>query len=102
MRYGCRCIHILLQRAGWSLSIKRVRRLYNLEGFQMRLKPRQRRVMAKLCSDRSKATEPDQVWAMDWMFDETFEGKRLWVVTVINTWTQLCPVLPVCRSSTAM
>jgi putative transposase len=33
----------------------------------MRLKPPRRRVMAKLRDDRSNATGPNQVWAMDWM-----------------------------------
>jgi len=102
VRYGYRRIHILLQREGWPMNIKRVRRLYNLEGLQMRLKPPRRRVMAKLRSDRSNATGPNQVWAMDWMFDETFDGKRLWVLTVIDTWSRVCPVMRVCRSATAM
>lgn len=102
VRYGYRRIHVLLRRDGWEVTIKRVRRLYNLEGLQMRLKPPRRRVMAKLRSDRSDATGPNQVWAMDWMFDETFDGKRLWVLTVIDTWSRVCPVMRVCRSATAM
>jgi len=102
VRYGYRRIHVLLRRDGWEVTIKRVRRLYNLEGLQMRLKPPRRRVMAKLRSDRSDATGPNQVWAMDWMFDETFDGKRLWVLTVIDTWSRVCPVMRVCRSAMAM
>jgi transposase InsO family protein len=102
VRYGYRRIHILLRREGWPINVKRVRRLYNLEGLQMRLKPPRRRVMAKLRSDRSDAIGPNQVWAMDWMFDETFDGKRLWVLTVIDTWSRVCPVMRVCRSATAM
>jgi putative transposase len=102
VRYGYRRIHILLRREGWEVNVKRVRRLYNLDGLQMRLKPPRRRVMAKLRSDRSDATGPNQVWAMDWMFDETFDGRRLWVLTVIDTWSRICPVMRVCRSATAM
>ena len=102
VRYGYRRLHILLRREGWEINVKRVRRLYNLEGLQMRLKPPRRRVMAKLRSDRSDATGPNQVWAMDWMFDETFDGRRLWVLTVIDTWSRVCPVMRVCRSATAM
>jgi hypothetical protein len=67
------------------MNIKRVRRLYHLEGLQMRLKPPRRRVTAKLRCDRSDATGPNQIWAMDWMFGETFDGKRLWVLTVIDS-----------------
>jgi len=58
--------------------------------------------MAKLRDDRSNATAPNQVWAMDWMHDELFDGRRLWVLTVVDTWSRLCPVLRVCRSATAM
>ncbi len=102
VRYGYRRIHILLKREGWAVNVKRVRRLYNLEGLQMRLKPPRRRVMAKLRSDRSDATGPNQVWAMDWMFDETFDGRRLWVLTIVDTWSRVCPAMRVCRSATAM
>jgi putative transposase len=37
MRYGYRRIHVLLRREGWHVNVKRVRRLYNLEGLQMRI-----------------------------------------------------------------
>jgi HTH-like domain len=102
MRYGYRRITVLLRREGWRVNVKRVRRLYNLEGLQMRHKPPRRRVMAKLRADRSDATGPNQVWAMDWMYDELFDGRRLWVLTVVDTWSRICPVLRVCRSATAM
>jgi putative transposase len=102
VRYGYRRIHILLRREGWPVNVKRVRRLYNQEGLQMRLKPPRRRVMAKLRSDRSDATGPNQVWAMDWMHDELFDGRRLWLLTVVDTWSRVCPVMRVCRSATAM
>jgi len=58
--------------------------------------------MAKLRDDRSNATAPNQVWAMDWMHDELFDGRRLWVLTVVDTWSRVCPVLRVCRSATVM
>ncbi len=102
MRYGYRRIAVVLRREGWRVNVKRVRRLYQLEGLQMRHKPPRRRVMAKLRSDRSDATGPNQVWAMDWMHDELFDGRRLWVLTVVDTWSRLCPVMRVCRSATAM
>jgi len=65
MRYGYRRITVLLRREGWHVNVKRVHRLYRLEGLQMRLKPPRRRVMAKLRDDRSNATGANQVWAMD-------------------------------------
>jgi putative transposase len=42
------------------------------------------------------------VWAMDWMHDELFDGRRLWVLTVVDAWSRVCSVMRVCRSATAM
>jgi transposase InsO family protein len=97
MRYGYRRITVLLRREGQHVNVKRVRRLYRLEGLQMRLI-----VMAKLRDDRSNATGPDQVWEMDWMHDELFDGRRLWVLTVVDTYSQVCPIMRVYPSATAM
>jgi putative transposase len=41
-------IAVLLRREGWRVNVKRVHRLYRLEGLQIQLKPPRRRVMAKL------------------------------------------------------
>jgi putative transposase len=57
--------------------------------------------MAKLRDDRSNASGPNQVWAMDWMYDELFNGKRIWILTVVDTWSRICPVMCVTRSATA-
>ena len=51
-RYGYRRIHIILRREGWRVNVKRVHRLYRLEGLQMRHKPPRRRVTARLRYDR--------------------------------------------------
>ena len=48
-----------------SFEVNRLPWSTRIEGLQMRLKPPRRRVMAKLRSDRSDATGPNQVWAMD-------------------------------------
>ncbi len=36
VRYGYRRLHVLLRREGWRINLKRVRRLYNLEGLSLR------------------------------------------------------------------
>ena len=35
-RFGYRRLHVLLRREGWTINMKRVRRLYRLEGLQLR------------------------------------------------------------------
>ena len=77
------------------MNIKREHRLYRRVGLQMRLKPARRRVMAN-CATTAAATGPNQVWAMDWVHDELFDGRRLWILTVVDTWSRVCPVMRVC------
>ena len=61
MRYGYRRVHVLLQREGWEVNTKRIYRLYNELGLQLRNKTPKRRVKAKLRDDRASgdATERD-------------------------------------------
>jgi putative transposase len=42
-RFGYNRIYIMLRREGWRVNLKRVRRLYRLEGLQVRLRVRKRR-----------------------------------------------------------
>ena len=67
----------------------------------MRHKPPRRRVTAKLREDRTSAAAPHQIWAMDWMHDQLFDGRRIWVLTVVDTYSRVCPALRVCRVANA-
>ena len=59
----------------------------------MRHKPPRRRVMAKLRDDRMTAASPNDCWSMDWMYDELFDGTRLWILTLIDNFSRVCPAL---------
>ena len=95
VRYGYRRIHVLLRREGWGVNAKRVCRLYREMGLQLRNKAPKRRVKAKLRSDRTTATAPNEIWAMDFVHDQLFDGKKLRVLTVVDTFTRLSPAIDV-------
>lgn len=57
VRYGYRRVHVLLQRDGWAVNIKRVYRLYKELGLQLRNKMPKRRVKAKLRKGRTNARQ---------------------------------------------
>ena len=57
VRYGYRCIHVLLRREGWLVNPKRIYRLYKELGLQLRNKTPKRRVKAKLRDERRVAME---------------------------------------------
>ena len=98
VRYGHRRVHVLLDREGWGINVKKVYRIYKELGIQLRHKTPKRRVKAKLRDDRAVAVGPNDVWAMDFVHDQLATGKKLRVLTVVDTLSRYVPVLDV-RSS---
>ena len=82
--YGYRRIHVLLRREGWKVNHKRVYRLYRLEGLRMRPKRPRRHVSGQRRESRVVASRPDERWAMDFMSDELFDGRRIRVLTIVD------------------
>ena len=95
VRYGYRRIHVLLRREGWPVNAKRVCRLYREMGLQLRSKSPKRRVKAQLPEDRSTPTAANQVWAMDFVHDQLFDGRKIRVLTIVDTFTRLSPAIQV-------
>jgi putative transposase len=93
VRYGYRRIHVLLRREGWLINMKRVRRIYSELGLQLRNKTPKRRVKAKLREDRVQATQPNESWAMDFVHDQLATGKKLRVLTVVDTFSKFSPAI---------
>ena len=73
------------------MNPKRVRRLYNELGLQLRNKTPKRRVKAKLREDRSEATRTNQVWAMDFVHDQLATGRKLRILTIVDTFSRFSP-----------
>lgn len=93
VRYGYRRVHVVLQREGWVINQKKVRRIYNELGLQLRNKTPKRRVKAKLRDDRTPAVRPNEVWAMDFVHDQLATGKKIRVLTVVDTFSRFSPVV---------
>ncbi len=88
VRYGYRCIHVLLCREGWGINHKRVYRLYKEEGLLLRSKRPKRIVSAMHREKAESATRPDEVWSMDFMSDAFFDGRRLKLMAVVDNYTR--------------
>jgi putative transposase len=95
VRYGYRRIHVLLRREGWKINHKRTYRLYCEEDLQMRSKTPKRRVSAKLREDRRPASAPGEVWAMDFLADQLFNGQRIRVLTIVDNFSKLSATIGV-------
>jgi putative transposase len=93
VRYGYRRVHVLLRREGWRVNPKRVYRLYRELGLQLRNKSPKRRVKAKLREDRREATQVNENWAMDFVHDQLATGRKLRVLTIVDTFSRFSPVI---------
>jgi len=72
---------------------KRIYRLYKEMGLQLRNKTPKRRVKAKLRDDRSVATATNQIWAMDFVHDQLATGKKLRILTIVDTFSRFSPAV---------
>ena len=67
-RWGWRRAAKELRREGWKVNNKRVRRLWRDEGLRVPVRRRRKR-KAPRTPGSVVATRPDQVWALDYVFD---------------------------------
>jgi putative transposase len=93
VRYGYRRVHVLLRREGWAVNAKRIYRLYKELGLQLRNKVPKRRVKAKLREDRRPAVQANETWAMDFVHDQLATGRKIRVLTIVDTFTRFSPAL---------
>lgn len=88
IRYGYRRIHVLLQREGWRVNLKRVYRLYCLAGLNLRSKRPLRRRMASHRLARPDVTQANDCWTFAFVSDDLFNGKRFRALTVMDQFTK--------------
>jgi putative transposase len=93
VRYGYRRIHVLLRRESWLVNAKGVYRLYREIGLQLRNKTPKSRVKAKLRDDRRPATRSNETWAMDFVHDQLATGRKLRVLTIVDTFSRFSPAV---------
>ena len=77
------------------MNHKRVYRLYVEEGLQIRNKRPKRKVSAKLREDRKAPTAPNQVWAMDFLSDQLFDGSKIRILAIVDAFSRLSPAIDV-------
>ena len=77
------------------MNVKRIYRLYTEEALQLRHKTPKRRVAAKLREDRCSPAAPNEVWAMDFLSDQLFNGRKIRMLTIVNAFSRLSPAIDV-------
>jgi putative transposase len=88
VHYGYRRVQVMLKREGWPDNHRRVYRLYQAEGLSLRLKRPKRNKSARLRQPKQVATAINEIWSMDFVADELFDGRRLRALTVVDNYTR--------------
>jgi putative transposase len=86
-RYGYRRVHALLCREGWRCNRKRVQRLWRDEGLHVPRRRRRRRRGGRAPGNLT-ASRPNEIWAMDFEFDQTARGRRIKILNVTDEFTR--------------
>lgn len=98
-RWGWRRAAKAARRAGWEVNDKRIRRLWRDEGLrvpQRRRKKPLRGIGAPVGA--MSPIVPDALWAMDFQFDVTADGRTLKLLNIIDEFTREALATDVDRS----
>jgi len=99
-RYGYRRLTALLREEGFCVNHKRIQRLCRDEGLRVLRRPKKRyRVgVSTVPANRLRASRPDQVWAIDFLFDQTTDLRTLKILAITDEFTKEALAIEVDRS----
>ena len=89
-RWGYRRAPAQLLNQGWRVNRKAIQRLWREEGLRVpaRRRKRQRLGTSTTPAARLAAEHPDHVWALDYQFDQTLDGRILKLLNVVDECTR--------------
>ena len=88
-RYGHIRLHVLIRRAGFMVNHKRTERIYRAEGLSLRIR-RRKKYAAVVRSPLSEATRPNERWAIDFIQDSLWCGRKFRTFSVVDTFSREC------------
>ena len=99
-RYGYKRITALLKRSGWKLNRKRVLRIWRQEGLKVPIRSAKK---SRLWLENGRSTRliaecRNHVWAYDFTYERTEDGKPLRILTVVDEFTRVALAARAARS----
>ena len=88
-RSGYRRIHMMLQRQGWEVNQKKVRRLYREEKLQVKRRGGRKRALGT----RRPMLVPERAnerWSLDFVSDAFTDGRRFRVLAIVDDFSREC------------
>ena len=86
-RHDYRMLHNRLRWEGWRVNLKRTYRLYCQEGLAVK-KWLRKKLPAPERQPLVRPEQPNEVWSMDFVFDELANGRKVKTLTVVDDCTK--------------
>jgi hypothetical protein len=98
-RWGWRRAAVMARSEGWVVNNKRIHRLWRAEGLKVPYRKRKKRLRGQgaICGAMCPI-RPNVLWALDFQFDQTSNGRTLKLLNVIDEFTRECPAIVVARN----
>lgn len=75
---------------GWAVNHKKLQRLWRDEGLRVPQRRRRKRLGTSTTTLAPTADAPNRVWAVDFQFDSTTDGRPIKIATIIDEHTREC------------
>lgn len=89
-RRGFRNAYHDARAEGWTINHKRIQRLWREEGLRVPQRRRRKRLGASTTPTVPVADAPNTVWAVDFQFDATTDGRPVKIVSIVDEHTREC------------
>jgi putative transposase len=89
-RWGFRRAYHDARGEGWVVNHKKIQRLWREEGLRVPQRRRRKRLGSTTAPDTPKADAPNRVWAVDFQFDATTDGRPVKIVSIVDEHTREC------------
>jgi putative transposase len=99
-RWGYRLAWGVVRNEGWAVNRKKIQRLWREEGLRVPQRKRKRYRLGEstVPGERLRAERPNHVWALDFQFDTTSDGRTLKLLHVVDEYTREVLAMRVARS----
>ncbi len=101
-RWGWRRAATEARKAGWVVNNKRIHRLWRAEGLRVPYRKKKRPLLGiGVATGAMSPIRPNVIWALDFQFDQTADGRMLKLLNVIDEYSRECLAIDVGRSINA-
>ena len=91
-RFGYRRVHVMLERQGVRMNLKKLRRLYAEEKLQVKRRGGRKRALGTR-RPLEVPDRPNRRWSLDFVSDAFTDGRRFRVLAVVDDFTRECLAL---------